>query len=360
MPRKIKHLMEAIQNDVAGFAKINETIAGQTNLLALNAAIEAARSGEAGKGFTVVAQEVKTLATQARGHSETFRRVVLHKISLGLGLCDQMVEEVEGNRLCDMAQTLVQIIVRNLYERTADCRWWATDDAFYLCLQDPSEERVAHAIKRLGIINLFYTVYMNLVLVNRDGTIIAVSKPDDFPRTIGASVRGENWFSQAMQTRRGDEYVVDEIMNSALHNNQPAAIYAATVRQGGELDGEVLGVLGVFFDWGPQAETIVRKEPSLNAEEWTRSRALLLDKNHKIIASSDGQGIYQSFPLKETAQKGYYADENGSIVAYAKTIGYEEYDGLGWIGVIIQKPLSREEVAQRLQTILEDAKDPRT
>jgi methyl-accepting chemotaxis protein len=49
---------------VGAITKIINQIASQTNLLALNATIEAARAGEAGKGFSVVASEVKSLATQ--------------------------------------------------------------------------------------------------------------------------------------------------------------------------------------------------------------------------------------------------------------------------------------------------------
>lgn len=113
------------------------------------------------------------------------------------------------------------------------------------------------------------------------------------------------------------------------------------MRQGGEVHGKTLGVLGVYFDWEEQARVIVKDEPPLAPDEWERSRVLLLDNKLRVIASSDEQGLLTEFPLHgDGKMKGYYFDDNGHLVAFARTIGYQEYDGLGWYGVVIQKPKS--------------------
>lgn len=333
----IATIITNIQSRIEKFAKTSETIAGQTNLLALNATIEAARAGEAGKGFAVVAGEVKSLATQAAQNSKELRTLVIKEIQSQTSVLQKQFDDREFSRLSEMSQTLVQLIVRNLYERTADVRWWATDDALYRCLESLEQKDIDHATYRLGLINRFYSVYMNLVLVGIDGRVVACSQPDKF-HVVGADVSNVSWVQRAMSTRSGDEYVVDDIFRDPLHNKKLASVYATAVRMGGKVDGKAVGVLGVFFDWEEQSRVIVQNEPSLSADEWQRSHVMLLDHHMRIIASSKDDGLLSQYPLKHgNQQKGYYFNENNELVAFAKTIGYQEYDGLGWYAVITQK-----------------------
>ncbi|MFZ2587626.1 MAG: methyl-accepting chemotaxis protein [Alphaproteobacteria bacterium] len=329
-PRRVKVIMQRLHEDILRFAKSNETTASQTQLLALNATIEAARAGKDGAGFGVVASEVGKLAKQATSNSKAFQEKVLGRLNQGTNYAEGLVEQLESQRLTDMTLGLVQLIVRNLYERTADCRWWATDDAMVTTCSDPTDTMLAdHAVTRLAAINGFYSVYSDLVLCDTEGRVLANAQPARFD-VRGKSMAGESWFQKAMATERGDQFVVDEIKPFATHGGLPMAVYAATVREGAQMDGRTIGVLGVYFDWQTQGHAIVNKEPPFTPAEWARTRVLLLDSHHRIIASSDDKGLYTRYQLENKGSKrgSYY--HNGSIVAYSQTLGYQEYDGLGW------------------------------
>ena len=78
-------------------------ISSQINLLSLNAAIEAATAGEAGRGFSVVANEVKNLANQCKNAADSIAHEIgnLHSISQAvattLGAAQQSIETVCNN-----------------------------------------------------------------------------------------------------------------------------------------------------------------------------------------------------------------------------------------------------------------------
>ncbi|KST69460.1 methyl-accepting chemotaxis protein [Mastigocoleus testarum] len=112
--RKVKRLAESSQ-EISKIVALISQIASRTNLLALNASIEAARAGDAGRGFAIVADEVRQLADKSAKSLKEIEQIVL-QIQSETGSVMTAMEEgtqqvIKGTKLAEEAKRSLENII---------------------------------------------------------------------------------------------------------------------------------------------------------------------------------------------------------------------------------------------------------
>jgi len=320
-----------------------EHIAGlnrEARILALNAEIESARAGDAGVAFGVVAKAMSQLSEKTGDSAKELARGSRGLIREMQQVTDVLQTKMRGERLSDMALTNIDLVDRNLYERSCDVRWWATDGSVVTALATPTEENRRFASKRLGVILNAYTVYFDLVLCDIEGRIVANGRP---AKHAVAGMRQEQtaWFQTAVKTESGDEFGFQSVHRSPLVNHERALVYSCAVREGGESRGRILGVLGIVFNWDSLGQTILDRIP-LAPREKQRAIACFLDGEGNVLADYPAGALGDSFDTAlfqglRQGQKSYGNHQfcgREYVAGFAMSPGFETY-ATGWASLVM-------------------------
>lgn len=250
----------------------------------------------------------------------------------------------------NFSKQAIDLIDRNLFERSADIRWWATDEYFWKALLDPSEENFIKAGNRLKVINGSYTMYRNLVLSDANGDIRACSRTELKNELSKINVSDQAWFQMGMRTTFSSEYAVQDVASSNLEKNKERSlIYSGGVRSNGNREGDTIGVLGILFDWDTEAKKILqtclpKDRQGIIIEG---SAAIYTNSLFEIIETTDEErfpvGMKLDLPdqisdlkVGDTVSGVLEYQEKRFIFGSSRTKGYREYEGLGWFAHVLR------------------------
>jgi hypothetical protein len=341
-PERINRISnQVVEKMTASLAEI-DAINLQVRLLSFNARIEAAKAGDAGRTFAVVAAEMEELSHKTAAAAGTLASESRAKLAELAAISQRLATDVRGQRLSDLAMTNIELIDRNLYERSCDVRWWATDPSVVEALENPTRAGVlAQTSGRLATILKAYTVYYDIVVADLTGRVLVNGKPRQFD-SVGRNVSTQTWFRSALATASGDEFGFESVHASPLVGQRRILSYSCGIRTGGQAQGQLLGVLGILFNWDSLAQTVVENTP-LTPEEKRGTRVCIVDNHGALLADT------HQVPTKERLavfaaveayrqKRGYKMLDHGgdqTLVAFGVSPGYETYAS-GWCGMIVQ------------------------
>lgn len=239
-------------------------------------------------------------------------------------LLNNLAEQTLAKREQEMkakSQVVIDILIRNLFERTADIGFLSTDDAIRRFAAEPGEPWVLQQRFREYVRK--YSVYEDVVLLDCRGSVLARLMPDARVTTIH-----DAWVREAATTRAA---YVEAYGPSGLFPEQPRSlIYAYRISSAA---GETLGVLALCFRFADEMTRIFR---SLAQADDPGVMALLDTGGHVITSSDPWQVPVGAELLVESGRLQRLRFAGRSYLAFASdTKGYQGYRGPGWRGLVM-------------------------
>ncbi len=187
------------------------------------------------------------------------------------------------------AYLAIDIMDRNLYERANDCRWWALTPKFSeILFKEFYEEQDKKDITDiLSYINGLYTVYTNLIVYDKTGKIIAVSKKED--SNFVGNILNDDWIKETLSIKNSQKYSVSKFEKNRLYDNEHTYIYNASILSSN--GKEVVGGIAVVFDSTPQFKAILTDILPTDEDDCF---ALFANKEKSIISSTNDDFVVGS------------------------------------------------------------------
>tara|TARA_R110001599_G_scaffold64023_4_gene179620 strand:- start:313368 stop:315923 length:2556 start_codon:yes stop_codon:yes gene_type:complete len=232
----------------------------------------AGQNGELLKLKTILEQISETGARSNELFSESIRD--LYETVLSSSLSDAQF----------VSHLMVDLLDRNLYERSDDCRWWALTPELQAALAAPEKsiESVARMTEILEYINSLYTVYTRIFVYDDEGVIIASSNLKADGLTVVGTMIDDVSFDHVCRLSNDQQYYVTPFEQTPLYGGRPTYVYHAAVRHP-ENSGRIVGGIGIVFDSEPEFSAML--EGALGDKEDVN--ALFIDRNGRIISSTD-------------------------------------------------------------------------
>lgn len=239
-------------------------------------------------------------------------------------LLNNLAEQTLAKREQEMkakSQVVIDILIRNLFERTADIGFLSTDESIRQFAASPGDpwplqQRFQEYVNK-------YSVYEDVVLLDRNGCILARLAPGE--RT---GVIHDAWVREAIRTTA--PYVEAYVHSGLFPEQSRSLIYAYRI---GSAQGETLGVLALCFRF---ADEMTRIFHGLSQHD-DPGVMILLDAGGHVIASSDPWQVPVGAELQvESGQLCRLRFAGRSYLAFASdTKGYQGYMGPGWRGLVM-------------------------